>query len=381
KKYDGSGNRFRVLAQVEYDGSEVASVVSPRPLIAKEEDETPPPPAITVTEKPNPTDYSSDKGAEDEGVTVWTPSSGRKVIEEDLCWREDLTSLLKNKSIDKESIDLFRVEKFNLESEIRDYSICPNHLLSKKMAIIEARIRKLKGLSPVKGNADVSVAVKEGSPGSDLRVGDSGVPLLDHQVISYKPEKLVSEFATDEGSEVKGVDAGVEINTAEIEVDNGAFSAGGEEIEVAPGIESFAVTGTEEGGEKIQVFSSVPPVIFCSDFSIIPAEDCRESVDLLRSSECALMDKQLGDCVGIFSKAHQVFDEMSSTQKPVDLCASAAEKQLPGGILKSRATKKVSEEEFAEGTKEVVSNKEQGIAGLAPKKVEILPKANRNAFF
>ncbi|KAL6991719.1 hypothetical protein U1Q18_009830 [Sarracenia purpurea var. burkii] len=66
------------------------------------------------------------------------------------------------------------------------------------------------------------------------------------------PKKLVLEFAADEGSKVKGGDAGVEINTAEIEVDNGAFSAGSEEVVVAPGIESYDVSGTEEGGEKIQ---------------------------------------------------------------------------------------------------------------------------------
>ncbi|KAL6996318.1 hypothetical protein U1Q18_006452 [Sarracenia purpurea var. burkii] len=62
----------------------------------------------------------------------------------------------------------------------------------------------------------------------------------------------------------------------------------------------------------------------------------------------------------------------------VDLCASAAEKQLPGGTLKSGRTKKVLEEEFVEGTKEVVSNEEQGFVGTAPKKAEMLPKANRN---
>ncbi|KAL6965948.1 hypothetical protein U1Q18_017939 [Sarracenia purpurea var. burkii] len=209
-----------------------------------------------------------------------------------------------------------------------------------------------------------------GSPPTEKKVhgGDSGVPLLDHQEISYKPKKLVSEFAADEGSKVKGGDAGVEINTAEIEVDNGAFLAGSEEVVVAPGIESYDVSGTEEGGEKIQV--SVPPVSFHSDFSIIPAGDCREGVDLLSSSERASMDKQSGDCVGFFSKAHQVFDEMSSTQKPADMCFSAAEKQLPGGTLKSGCSKKVLEGKFVEGTKEVVSNEEQGFAGPAPKKIE-----------
>ncbi|KAL6972743.1 hypothetical protein U1Q18_026915 [Sarracenia purpurea var. burkii] len=40
----------------------------------------------------------------------------------------------------------------------------------------------------------------------------------------------------------------------------------------------------------------------------------------MRSSNCASMDKQTGDSVGLFSNAHQVFDKMSSTPFPVDLC-------------------------------------------------------------
>ncbi|KAL6988828.1 hypothetical protein U1Q18_014582, partial [Sarracenia purpurea var. burkii] len=103
--------------------------------------------------------YAVDEGVALTPNVVWTPSSGRKVIEEALCVREDLMSLLKNKSIDKKSTDLFRTEKFNLESEIQEYSTCPNHLLSEKMAIIEARIHKLKGLSSVKGQADVGAEV------------------------------------------------------------------------------------------------------------------------------------------------------------------------------------------------------------------------------
>ncbi|KAL6958380.1 hypothetical protein U1Q18_040317, partial [Sarracenia purpurea var. burkii] len=74
----------------------------------------------------------------------------KEIIEEALRVRGDLQSLIKDKSIDKKSSDLFQSEKLNLESEIRDYSICPVHLLREKMAIIEARIHKLKGLSPVK---------------------------------------------------------------------------------------------------------------------------------------------------------------------------------------------------------------------------------------
>ncbi|KAL6988786.1 hypothetical protein U1Q18_014539 [Sarracenia purpurea var. burkii] len=104
-------------------------------------------------------------------------------------------SLLKDKSMDKKSIDLFRVEKFNLKLEIRDYSICLDHLLSEKIAIIEAWIRKLKGLSPVKleateekvedvselyeeeVEADIHYEVKRASE-KRTEVGEGGLPEL-----------------------------------------------------------------------------------------------------------------------------------------------------------------------------------------------------------
>ncbi|KAL6955367.1 hypothetical protein U1Q18_040689 [Sarracenia purpurea var. burkii] len=173
------GNRFKALSQLEIEGSEVGS--APRPLVIAEEEDVSTPSPISVTETKKGKTIVSQSISHDRRAgaskeispyvdlksnSVWTPSSGKKVIEEALSVREDLMGLLNNKSIDKKSTDLFRVEKFYLESEIQDYSICPDHLLSEKMAIIEARIHKLKGLSPVKGNVDVSVAVKEVSPGT-----------------------------------------------------------------------------------------------------------------------------------------------------------------------------------------------------------------------
>ncbi|KAL6988811.1 hypothetical protein U1Q18_014564 [Sarracenia purpurea var. burkii] len=97
--------------------------------------------------------------------------------------RGDLQSLLKDKTIDKKSTDLFQSEKLNLESEIRDYSICPDHLLREKMAIIEARIRKLKGLSPVKFEPSLPVGEIRNGKGGKLasettEVGAEAEPLF-----------------------------------------------------------------------------------------------------------------------------------------------------------------------------------------------------------
>ncbi|KAL6958362.1 hypothetical protein U1Q18_040299 [Sarracenia purpurea var. burkii] len=123
----------------------------------------------------------------------------------------------------------------------------------------------------------------------------------------------------DSGSEVKGnvpaavagyreEDSGMEIKSTEIEVDDGAFSPGGEEIEVTSGVEYPSAIGTEQGGRR------------------------------------------------------------SSTPKPAEPCVSAAEKHFFGGDLKSGAIEKTLFFEDAKGNNEVESREAQGKASLASKK-------------
>ncbi|KAL7002102.1 hypothetical protein U1Q18_003255, partial [Sarracenia purpurea var. burkii] len=54
-----------------------------------------------------------------------------------------------------------------------------------------------------------------------------------------------------------------------------------------------------------------------SDFSLCPAGDCLEDVELKRSCDSATMDNQTGDYVGKSCNAHQVFDNLSRTPKQV----------------------------------------------------------------
>ncbi|KAL6955037.1 hypothetical protein U1Q18_040748 [Sarracenia purpurea var. burkii] len=56
------------------------------------------------------------------------------------------------------------MKKKSLESEVKVYSTCPDSLLSVKSAI-EARIRKLKGLSQEKLNSDLVKEVRAAPAG------------------------------------------------------------------------------------------------------------------------------------------------------------------------------------------------------------------------
>ncbi|KAL6980926.1 hypothetical protein U1Q18_022564 [Sarracenia purpurea var. burkii] len=81
--------------------------------------------------------------------------SNKNIIEEALCIQDNLEVLLREKSIDKNLTELFQSGKESLESEVEAYSICHDFLLQEKIVAIEARIRKLKGLSLVKLNSNL----------------------------------------------------------------------------------------------------------------------------------------------------------------------------------------------------------------------------------
>ncbi|KAL6966853.1 hypothetical protein U1Q18_032647 [Sarracenia purpurea var. burkii] len=100
-------------------------------------------------------------GTEDDFKSPEDPKqkSDRSVIEEGLGILDILEVLLQDKSMDVKLSKLFRSEKKSLEGEIELYSICPDFLLPEKIAVIEARIRKIKGLV---GSAPAIDETKEG---------------------------------------------------------------------------------------------------------------------------------------------------------------------------------------------------------------------------
>ncbi|KAL6966851.1 hypothetical protein U1Q18_032645 [Sarracenia purpurea var. burkii] len=182
-------------------------------------------------------------------------------------------SLLKDKSIDKKSTDLFRVEKFYPESEIRDYSICPDHLLSEKMAIIEAQIRKLKGLSPVKGEDPTTLEIQTFAEGDHADSVEA--ELCDLQVFFGSGDGANSVVADLDGpiiSENYGGDAH-DFNKRSLAIEDGTFSlAQVQGFFYPPG---FLKTGDEGMPITHQVLSSsAKPLGFVDGYPKVGKRDC-----------------------------------------------------------------------------------------------------------
>ncbi|KAL6988769.1 hypothetical protein U1Q18_014522, partial [Sarracenia purpurea var. burkii] len=85
------------------------------------------------------------------------PRSDRDVIEEVLRIHDNLEVFLRGNSMDGKMKEVFRAEKYSLESEIEGYSTCPDALLSGKITAIEARIQKFKDLSSAMVKEDRAV--------------------------------------------------------------------------------------------------------------------------------------------------------------------------------------------------------------------------------
>ncbi|KAL6963280.1 hypothetical protein U1Q18_049199, partial [Sarracenia purpurea var. burkii] len=335
--------------------------------------------------------------------------------------RLHLLLMNREQSLDRQSKKYVMSSVKELEAEEKLAKVVPFD--SVRIASLEARIRSMKGLIPLRIKnftkklqssaganlqraegvifnaspmADADHVVNTGEKDGKYVSGDEAVKegaLLNESIASLTDNE--DEYATggedsvadsdedgsdpeDSGSEVMGNvpaavagyredDSGMEIKSTEIEVDDGAFSPGGEEIEVTSRVEYPSAIGTEQGGKAIQVFSS-DPSLSRSVFSLDPVEDCCKCVEMMRSSDCASKNKQTGDCVGFCCNALQVSDKLPSTPKPAEPCVSAAEKHFFGGDLKYGAIEKTLFFEDAKGNNEVESREAQGKASLASKK-------------
>ncbi|KAL6991856.1 hypothetical protein U1Q18_009967, partial [Sarracenia purpurea var. burkii] len=95
---------------------------------------------------------------EEEVQTQSIPKPGRSVVEEALCIHINLEEFFKNNSKDTKITKTLQSKKESLESEVTEYTKCPDSLLPVRMATIEARIRHLKDLSPIKLDTTISLA-------------------------------------------------------------------------------------------------------------------------------------------------------------------------------------------------------------------------------
>ncbi|KAL6995391.1 hypothetical protein U1Q18_005528 [Sarracenia purpurea var. burkii] len=86
------------------------------------------------------------------------PKPRRDVIKKALCIHINMEEFLKDNPKDTKMTKILQSEKESLESEVTEYSKCLDSLLPVRMAAIEARIKLLKGLSPIKLDIEVSLA-------------------------------------------------------------------------------------------------------------------------------------------------------------------------------------------------------------------------------
>ncbi|KAL6955069.1 hypothetical protein U1Q18_040780 [Sarracenia purpurea var. burkii] len=130
--------------------------------------------------------------------------------------------ILRDKAVGEILAKVLRSEKKSLEAEFNDFVSCPDSLLPEKLVAIEARILRIKGLSPVSfgGPADscpeASLTVQEGelsqSPSVQGLLKDPVVPVISANGVVLKEitdsEGEISDLG-EEGSE----DEGTELNS------------------------------------------------------------------------------------------------------------------------------------------------------------------------
>ncbi|KAL6959576.1 hypothetical protein U1Q18_039729, partial [Sarracenia purpurea var. burkii] len=105
--------------------------------------------------------------------------------------------MLRDKSLDEKLMNLFRSTKTALEVDFHDFRNCPIPLIPEKLAIIEARIQGMKGLTPIKV---IELITEKGFSPEKLKpeVKVSSVGKEDEaQVFDDLPlsEKMISEAA------------------------------------------------------------------------------------------------------------------------------------------------------------------------------------------
>ncbi|KAL6951884.1 hypothetical protein U1Q18_048153, partial [Sarracenia purpurea var. burkii] len=78
------------------------------------------------------------------------PKSGvsKSIIEDAWCVHSSLEVTLSDKAVGEKLAKMLRAEKKSLEADFKEFTSCPDSLIPKKLVDIEARTRRIKGLSP-----------------------------------------------------------------------------------------------------------------------------------------------------------------------------------------------------------------------------------------
>ncbi|KAL7002126.1 hypothetical protein U1Q18_003279 [Sarracenia purpurea var. burkii] len=282
---------------------------------------------IVISPKENP-ELLKSIGTEENFETSKNPkpSSEKSIIEEALSIHEKLEALLGDKSMDVEVFEIFRSEMKSLETKVEAYSICPDYLIPVRIAAIEARIWKIKGLRPV----NLSPKQKEGKV-EDLKSGNDSVN-----------DRVSSNDGSEEGDEVETVsrdseevgsavssDKSARNNNRGDDEDNvkGKGKQGLDEMSLLPPVSSpegsnvgneeedlgdSDIGSCEEGGslKETKLVNSTATVNKKSDIVAKLAEGDKIA-EILEERVVADAGKRTEVNEGYLNEAHQVFDELT----------------------------------------------------------------------
>ncbi|KAL6956864.1 hypothetical protein U1Q18_040572 [Sarracenia purpurea var. burkii] len=128
------------------------------------------------------------------------PRSCTSIIAEAVCIHGNLKEILRDKSMGANLSELLRAEKKALESDFKSFRSCPDSLIPEILTAIEARILKIKGVLPVKG--EISTEDSGGSSEHlvtpnihERKVDEAGSGFVGHEATEREGGKADLEFS------------------------------------------------------------------------------------------------------------------------------------------------------------------------------------------
>ncbi|KAL6971600.1 hypothetical protein U1Q18_031280, partial [Sarracenia purpurea var. burkii] len=120
------------------------------------------------------------------------PRSCTSIIAEAVCIHGNLKEILRDNSMGANLSELLRAEKKALESDFKSFRSCPDSLIPEILTAIEARILKIKGVLPVKGEISTEDS------------GGSSEHLVTPNIHERKVDEAGSRFVGHEATEREG---------------------------------------------------------------------------------------------------------------------------------------------------------------------------------
>ncbi|KAL6976790.1 hypothetical protein U1Q18_025576, partial [Sarracenia purpurea var. burkii] len=208
------------------------------------------------------------------------PKSGvsKSIIEDAWCVHSSLEVTLSDKAVGEKLAKMLRAEKKSLEADFKEFTSCPDSLIPKKLVDIEARTRRIKGLSPAFSSV---LSDREERVLLTPVLGFSSPP---HPALSSPKEIRGSAFEMLQESS-DPVNAVNEVVSLVSEGNKNVGDIGAEEVVSMEGI-------SYPGEVRFSVSGPVLNHNIKSDLS--SSCDCNVDVDLKRRSDLAFKESQSG---------------------------------------------------------------------------------------